>query len=202
MFVSTIGDDGSRQSRSVAAILAAVLRFRIHKSLLVDFFFHINPPYFSLLSFFFKFWIYIRKPYVFSPLLATTGAASIPHMRRFSLQFCDFLYQNEELLKIFHINPRCFRFLTKMQNTMHLFLFFFITKMKNKIHHPHDYDDYTHRIFPTIGDDGIRQVPSDAAILAAVFWKVVLILVMVETFSHKSSILFVPMYFLYCFEFT
>ena len=101
--------------------------------------------------------IYIRKPHVFVPLLATTGAASIAQMRRFSLQFCDFLYQNEALLNIFHINPRCFRFLTKMKNKMHLFLFFFITKMKNKIHHPYDYDDYTHKIFPTIGDDGSRQ---------------------------------------------
>ena len=33
--------------------------------------------------------IYIRKPHVFLPLLAATGAASIPQMRRFSLEFCE-----------------------------------------------------------------------------------------------------------------
>ena len=36
MFVSTIGDDGSREVRSEAAILAAVLRFANDKSLRVE----------------------------------------------------------------------------------------------------------------------------------------------------------------------
>ena len=53
------------------------------------------------------------KPHVFFSLLATTGAASRAHMRRFSLQFCDFLYQNEDVLNIFHINPRYFSLLIK-----------------------------------------------------------------------------------------
>ena len=72
----------------------------------------------------------------------------------------------------------------KMKNKMHLFLFFFITKIKNKIHHPHDYDDYTHRIFPTIGDVGSRQSPSDAAILAAVLRFSFRRLVLVEQLSR------------------
>ena len=42
----------------------------------------------------------IRKMHMFFPLLATTGAASLPHMRRVSFEFCDFLYQNEDMLKI------------------------------------------------------------------------------------------------------
>ena len=40
----------------------------------------------------------------------------------------------------------------------------------------------------TIGDDGSRQVASDAASFVRVFCNLVFVLVMVENFSHKSSI--------------
>ena len=41
-------------------------------------------------------------PNVLLPLLATTGAASIAHMRRVFLEFFDFLYVNDDDRKIFH----------------------------------------------------------------------------------------------------
>ena len=82
------------------------------------------------------------------------GSASAPQLRRFSLQFCDVLYQNEYVLKNVHINPRYFSLLMKKKKKIVLVFIFPL-------------EDYTH-ILPTIGDDGIRQVPSAAAILAAV----------------------------------
>ena len=41
---------------------------------------------------------------------------------------------------------------------------------------------------PTIGGDGSRQCTSDAGVFVRVFCNLVLVLVMVEHFSHKSSI--------------
>ena len=74
IFFSTIGDDGSRQYCSDAAILAAVLRFSLPKWRLLDFF-HIkrngfctlyqNEDSFQWCIVFGKGPIYIRKPHVF-----------------------------------------------------------------------------------------------------------------------------------------
>ena len=35
------------------------------------------------------FWIYMRKPQFYFPLLANSGAASLPQMRRVSFEFCE-----------------------------------------------------------------------------------------------------------------
>ena len=107
--------------------------------------------------------IYIRKPYVFFPLLATTGAASVAQYRRFSLQFCDFLYQNEDVLNIFHINPRYFSLLS-----------FFVKKIVLVFIFPLEaiYIRKPHIFFPllaTTGAASLAQYCSDALILAAVF---------------------------------
>ena len=80
-------------------VLAAVLRCPLPKTIRVENFSH----KFSIL-FTPKLFPYVlnlhKEITCFFPLLATTGAASIAHMRRVSFEFCDFLYQNEDMLKI------------------------------------------------------------------------------------------------------
>ena len=44
-------------------------------------------------------------------------------MEAFSLQFCDFLYQNEEVLKIFHIKRNGFSLTVKMKTVFNNVLF-------------------------------------------------------------------------------
>ena len=89
--------------------------------------------------------------HIFFSLLAATGAASLPHMRRFSLQFFE-----KVVLKII---------VAKICNG------------KTKGLAIHCVNQYTFPIYirkctcfsPTIGGDGSRQSPSDAGVLAAVF---------------------------------
>ena len=70
-------------------------------------------------------------PNVLLPLLAATEAARCPHMRRFSLQFCDFLHQNEDCWKIFHIKRNGFSLTVKMKNVFNNVLFLTVAvKMK------------------------------------------------------------------------
>ena len=52
--------------------------------------------------------------------------------------------------------------------------------------------------FPTIGDDGSRQAPSDAASFVRVFWKSVLFFVMKKTCNGKTKGLAIQ-YIFHCF---
>jgi len=86
--------------------------------------------------------MYIRKHYVFvSPLLATRGAASVPQMRRVSFEFCDFEY-------LFTARRKCATVIQRVWRSM------------CKSTHSHE---QMLCLFSTIGDDGSRQCPSDAA---------------------------------------
>ena len=118
--------------------------------------------------------------HVFFPLLATTGAARCRQLRRFSLQFCDVLYQKRCVSNIFHINPRYFSLLS-------FFIMFWILHKETLF------------FFSTIGDDGSHQYCSDTAMLAAVLRFSLPKTLCVEHFSHKSSILFIPKLFFIMF---
>ena len=50
--------------------------------------------------------------------------ANLPQMRRFSLQFCDFLYQNEDVLNFIRIDPRYFSLLMKKKKKIVLVFIF------------------------------------------------------------------------------
>ena len=119
-FFLTMGDDGSRQYPSYAAILAAVLRFFSYKWMLLE-----NFSY--------------KSSIVFTP-------NEKEEVNRFSLHF-------------------------PFGSQLHKETTYFLS---------------------TIGDDGSRQYPSVAAILAAVLRFFSYKWILLENFSHKSSIVFTP----------
>ena len=118
-----------------------------------------------------------------SPLLATTGAASVPQMRRFSLQFCEVEYQKQSVEICSH---------TSSTFSLHDYV-------RECFRHQPVYIRKSH-VFSTIGGDGIRQGGSEAAILAAVLRNRIPKTSYVEHFSHKSSTFSLHDYVHDCFE--
>ena len=128
--------------------------------------FHINPRYFSFYRIFFTVLHLHKEKFIFTttttPLLATTGAASVAQNRLFSLEFFAKSYCFKHCCKIFHINPRYFSFYRIFFTVLHLHKEKFI------------FTTTTTPLLAKTGAASIRQCPSVAAILAAVFCKTLL----------------------------
>ena len=148
MFLSTIGDDGSRQAPPVSAILAAVLRFSLLKTLCVEHFSH-KSSINSLQSIFHDINNLHKESTCF---FSTTGddgsrqympdAAILAAVLRFSLPktLCVEHFSNKSSILF---APKLFLCVLNLHKETLCF-------------------------FPTIGDDGIRQCREYRGVLAAV----------------------------------